>query len=56
MERGYYVAPTLLAGCKADMTPVKEEIFGPVVVVVPFDDDDEASRSPTAPTTASTTT
>ncbi len=24
------------------MTPVREEIFGPVVVVVPFDDDDEA--------------
>jgi acyl-CoA reductase-like NAD-dependent aldehyde dehydrogenase len=42
MERGYYVAPTLLAGCKSDMTPVKEEIFGPVVVVVPFDDDEEA--------------
>src|SRR3954447_1412179 len=42
VERGYYVAPTLLAGCKSDMTPVKEEICGPVVVVVPFDDDDEA--------------
>ena len=41
MERGYYVAPTLIAGCRPDMTPVKEEIFGPVVVVVPFDDDDE---------------
>jgi len=41
MERGYYVAPTLLAGCRPDMTPVKEEIFGPVVVVVPFDDEEE---------------
>ena len=41
MERGYYVAPTLIAGCHPDMTPVKEEIFGPVVVVVPFDDEDE---------------
>ena len=39
---GYYVAPTLLAGCKPEMTPVQEEIFGPVVVVLPFDDDDEA--------------
>jgi acyl-CoA reductase-like NAD-dependent aldehyde dehydrogenase len=42
MERGYYVGPTLLAGCKPEMRPVKEEIFGPVVVVLPFDDDEEA--------------
>jgi acyl-CoA reductase-like NAD-dependent aldehyde dehydrogenase len=41
MDRGYYVAPTLIAGCRPDMTPVKEEIFGPVVVVVPFDEEDE---------------
>ena len=42
VEQGFYVAPTLLAECTADMKPVREEIFGPVVVVVPFDDDDEA--------------
>jgi len=42
MERGFYVAPTLLAGCRQGMTAVQEEIFGPVVVVVPFDEDDEA--------------
>jgi acyl-CoA reductase-like NAD-dependent aldehyde dehydrogenase len=41
MERGFYVAPTLLADCRQGMTPVQEEIFGPVVVVVPFDDDEE---------------
>ena len=41
MDQGFYVGPTLLAGCQAGMTPVQEEIFGPVVVVVPFDDDDE---------------
>jgi acyl-CoA reductase-like NAD-dependent aldehyde dehydrogenase len=41
MERGFYVAPTLLADCRQGMTPVQEEIFGPVIVVVPFDDDDE---------------
>src|SRR4029079_16236800 len=34
--------PTLIAGAKPEMRPVKEEIFGPVVVVLPFDDDDEA--------------
>ncbi|MGH9186667.1 MAG: aldehyde dehydrogenase family protein, partial [Acidimicrobiales bacterium] len=38
---GWYVAPTLIAGCSAGMRVVREEIFGPVVVVVPFDDEDE---------------
>ncbi|MFF3310073.1 aldehyde dehydrogenase family protein [Streptomyces sp. NPDC002952] len=40
-ERGFYVAPALLADCTPDMRVVREEIFGPVVVVVPFDDEDE---------------
>ena len=39
---GYYVAPTLLADCTADMHCVREEAFGPVVVVLPHDGDDEA--------------
>lgn len=42
LERGFYVGPTLIAGCRPGMRPVQEEIFGPVVVVVPFDDEDEA--------------
>jgi acyl-CoA reductase-like NAD-dependent aldehyde dehydrogenase len=41
LGHGFYVAPTLIAGCKAGMTVVQEEIFGPVVVVLPFDDEDE---------------
>ncbi|RPK63210.1 Betaine aldehyde dehydrogenase [Streptomyces sp. ADI96-02] len=41
LDRGFYVAPTLLAGCTHDMRVVREEIFGPVVVVVPFDDEEE---------------
>jgi phenylacetaldehyde dehydrogenase len=41
-DRGFYVGPTLLAGCTNDMAVVREEIFGPVVVVVPFDTEDEA--------------
>jgi acyl-CoA reductase-like NAD-dependent aldehyde dehydrogenase len=41
LDTGYYVGPTLLADCRPDMTPVQEEIFGPVIVVVPFDDDEE---------------
>ena len=42
LDTGFYVAPTLLAGCNATMTPVREEIFGPVVVVLPFDEEEEA--------------
>ncbi|RXS73258.1 aldehyde dehydrogenase family protein [Streptomyces sp. TM32] len=40
-ERGFYVAPTLLADCTPEMRVVREEIFGPVVVVLPFDEEDE---------------
>lgn len=42
MERGFYAAPTLIADCKPGMTVVQEEIFGPVIVVLAFDDEDEA--------------
>ena len=42
LERGFYVAPALLAGCTPSMTPVREEIFGPVIVALPFEDEDEA--------------
>ncbi|MDT0388433.1 aldehyde dehydrogenase family protein [Streptomyces dubilierae] len=41
LTAGFYVAPTLLAGCTNDMRVAREEIFGPVVVVVPFDDEEE---------------
>jgi acyl-CoA reductase-like NAD-dependent aldehyde dehydrogenase len=41
MATGFYVAPTLIADCKPDMSVVQQEIFGPVVVVLPFDDEDE---------------
>jgi len=43
LDTGYYVGPTLLTGCTTAMTPVRDEIFGPVLSVVSFDgDDDEA--------------
>lgn len=42
MEKGFFFEPTLMVGCTPEMTPVREEFFGPVVVVVPYDDDDEA--------------
>jgi acyl-CoA reductase-like NAD-dependent aldehyde dehydrogenase len=41
-DTGFYVPPTLIADCSPGMKVVAEEIFGPVVVVVPFDDEDEA--------------
>ncbi|MGO1461235.1 MAG: betaine-aldehyde dehydrogenase [Marinobacter sp.] len=40
-EGGYFVAPTVFADCTDDMTIVREEIFGPVMAVLPFDTDDE---------------
>ncbi|MFI5807165.1 aldehyde dehydrogenase family protein [Streptomyces sp. NPDC051561] len=41
LDKGFYIAPTLFADCTNDMRIVREEIFGPVVVVVPFDDEEE---------------
>ncbi len=39
---GYFVAPTLLADCTPDMHVVREEAFGPVIVIMAYDDDDHA--------------
>ncbi|WP_028932677.1 phenylacetaldehyde dehydrogenase StyD [Pseudonocardia spinosispora] len=41
---GYFVEPTVFAGVDNDMTIAREEIFGPVGSVIPFDDPDEAIR------------
>lgn len=40
-DKGYFVEPTILANTRQDMKVVQEEIFGPVVVVMPFEDTDE---------------
>jgi len=37
-DRGYFVAPTVLTDTRPDMTVEREEIFGPVVAAIPFDD------------------
>jgi acyl-CoA reductase-like NAD-dependent aldehyde dehydrogenase len=42
LERGFYVRPTLIVDASQDMSVTQEEIFGPVVVVLRFDDEDEA--------------
>ncbi|MGH8982656.1 MAG: aldehyde dehydrogenase family protein [Acidimicrobiia bacterium] len=44
LDTGFYVEPTLLAGARADMRVSKEEIFGPVLVVEAFDDEEEAIK------------
>ena len=42
LVNGAYYAPTILAGAKNSMRVAQEEIFGPVVVVIPFDTEAEA--------------
>jgi len=41
LNRGYYVRPTVFAGVTDDMTIAKEEIFGPVLSILPYDSEDE---------------
>ena len=44
LETGYYVRPTVFADVTNDMTIAREEIFGPVLVMIPYEDDDDAVR------------
>lgn len=39
---GYWLTPTVLDNCSNDMRVVQEEIFGPVLVVIPFDHEEQA--------------
>jgi lactaldehyde dehydrogenase/glycolaldehyde dehydrogenase len=41
-EGGYYYEPTVLTGCRQDMEIIRQEVFGPVVPIVTFQDIDEA--------------
>jgi aldehyde dehydrogenase (NAD+) len=41
---GYFIEPTCFADVTNDMRIAQEEIFGPVLVVIPFDDDEDAIR------------
>src|SRR5690606_39961804 len=45
---GYFVRPTVLSGARDDMRIVREEIFGPVVAVQPFDEEAEVLRAANA--------
>ncbi len=44
VEGGWYVKPTLFSNVRNDMTIAREEIFGPVVTIIPYDDEDDAVR------------
>ncbi len=44
LPKGFYVEPTLFADVDPDATIAQEEIFGPVLCVIPFEDDDDAVR------------
>ena len=44
LDTGYYVRPTVFAGVTPDMTIAQEEIFGPVLAIMPYDDEDDAAR------------
>jgi aldehyde dehydrogenase (NAD+) len=44
LDKGWYVEPTLFADVDNSMTIAQQEIFGPVLVVIPFEDDDDAVR------------
>jgi betaine-aldehyde dehydrogenase len=41
LSKGFFVAPTIFDGCRDDMAIVREEIFGPVMAVLSFTDEDE---------------
>jgi len=42
IETGYYARPTVFTGVSNDMTIAREEIFGPVLCLIPYKDEDEA--------------
>lgn len=42
LNRGFFVKPTVFADCNNDMTVMREEIFGPVLSMMPFDTEEEA--------------
>jgi acyl-CoA reductase-like NAD-dependent aldehyde dehydrogenase len=44
LDKGYFVRPTVFSEVKPDMTIAQEEIFGPVLSIIPYDDEDEAAE------------
>ncbi len=44
IDKGYFVKPTVFADVNNDMTIAREEIFGPVLSIIPYEDEDDAVR------------
>ena len=44
VNKGYFVKPTVFSDVGNDMTIAREEIFGPVLCIIPYDDEDDAIR------------
>jgi len=44
LDKGYFVQPTVFSEVTSDMTIAQEEIFGPVLCILPFDTEEEAIR------------
>jgi len=42
LEKGFFVQPTVFSDVRRDMTIAQEEIFGPVLAILPYDDEEEA--------------
>ena len=44
IDSGYYVRPTVFSYVSNDMTIAREEIFGPVLSIIPYEDEEDAVR------------
>src|SRR5207248_1724318 len=44
LKKGYFVRPTVFANVRNDMTIAREEIFGPVLSIIPYENEDDAVR------------
>jgi aldehyde dehydrogenase (NAD+) len=44
LEKGYFIEPTIFTGVTNDMRIAQEEVFGPVLAVIKFEDEDQAIR------------
>jgi acyl-CoA reductase-like NAD-dependent aldehyde dehydrogenase len=44
LEQGYFVRPTVFSDVRSDMTIAQEEIFGPVLAIMPYEDEEDAVR------------
>ncbi len=51
LESGYFVRPTVFSEVTPDMTIAQEEIFGPVLSIIPYDSEDEAAEIANRPST-----